>query len=134
MHSVVELRTCRFLNITFLFTLLDATTIPPSLPPSEGSIHYRLILDPDSVNVDNLNMECVVVIVKLGYFVLFYYFHSFKNGCLCFLQRTIRHSKKWHKLLTEATMTESRNYFMKTVALQALLSADFLLLACRYAD
>ncbi|XP_032789539.2 uncharacterized protein LOC116926709 [Daphnia magna] len=88
-----------------LHNAFDATTIPPSLPPSEGSIHYRLILDPDSVNVDNLNMECVV--------------------------RTIRHSKKWHKLLTEATMTESRNYFMKTVALQALLSADFLLLACR---
>ncbi|EFX70985.1 hypothetical protein DAPPUDRAFT_228128 [Daphnia pulex] len=84
----------------------DSATIPPSLPPKEGSVHYRLLLDPDSVNVDSLNMECVV--------------------------RTIRHTKKWHKLLTEATVvTEGRHYFMKTIALQALLSADFLLLACR---
>ncbi len=44
----------------------------------------------------------------------------------------MRHSKKWHKLLTEAVVTEGRHYFMKTIALQALLSADFLLLACRY--
>lgn len=43
----------------------DSAAIPPSLPPSEGSLHYRLLLDPDCVSVDNLTMECVVVIVFL---------------------------------------------------------------------
>ena len=34
----------------------------PALPPTEGgSIHYKLILDPASVNVDHLSMESVVV-------------------------------------------------------------------------
>jgi len=41
--------------------LLDSVAISPSLPPSEGSIHYRLLLDPDNVSADHLTMECVVV-------------------------------------------------------------------------
>lgn len=47
--------------IRSLLLLLESVSIPPSLPPSEGSIHYRLLLDPDNINVDHLNMECVVV-------------------------------------------------------------------------
>ncbi len=49
----------------------DSTSVLPSLPPSEGSIHYRLLLDPDGVNVDHVTMECVVVTLRLSVYSYF---------------------------------------------------------------
>lgn len=42
--------------------LAETVSIPPSLPPNEGSIHYRLLFDPDNISVDHLSMDSVVVI------------------------------------------------------------------------
>jgi len=83
----------------------EAVSIPPSLPPNEGSTHYRLLFDPDNVNVDHLSMECIV--------------------------RAIRHVKKWHKMLNEAVLPPYYYSFTSTFIQQAILSADFLLLASR---
>lgn len=83
----------------------ESVSIPPSLPPNEGSIHYRLLLDPDNINVDHLSMDSIV--------------------------RSIRHVKKWHNMLSEAVLPPYYYPFTSNIIQQAILSADFLLLASR---
>lgn len=90
-------------------SLIEASSIPPSLPPRDGSTHYQLLVDTDNVCVDNLSMECVV--------------------------RAVRHAKKWHNLLTghqaNGRAGVSQPLFARTAAAQCALTADFLLLAGR---
>lgn len=47
------------------------------------------------------------------------------------LQRTIRHVKKWHKMLSEAVLPPYYYRFTSNIVQQAILSADFLILASR---
>lgn len=48
-------------NFQLQFISLESGGVSPFLPPSEGSVHYRLLLDPDSVNIDSIDMDCIVV-------------------------------------------------------------------------